>query len=108
MHSIKRALQTPLALLLFCAALVLLPVIVCAEPTLQYSWSMDTNPGWTTEGDWAFGKPTGGGGGFGNPDPTSGYTGDNVYGYNLSAITERTSPSSISPPRPLTARACRR
>jgi len=45
--------------------------------------SFDTNPGWTTEGQWAFGQPTGGGGEYGGPDPTSGYTGPNVYGYNL-------------------------
>jgi hypothetical protein len=44
---------------------------------------MDTNPGWTTEGQWAFGVPTGKGGQYGRPDPTSGQTGTNVYGYNL-------------------------
>jgi hypothetical protein len=48
-----------------------------------YTWSLDTDPGWSTEGDWAFGKPTGDGGEYGGADPTSGYTGDNVYGYNL-------------------------
>ncbi len=52
-------------------------------PTLQLSWNLDTDPGWTTEGMWAWGQPTGGGGSYGNPDPTSGYTGANVYGYNL-------------------------
>jgi len=45
---------------------------------------MDSDPGWTTQGLWAYGTPTGGGGQYGNPDPTSGYTGSNVYGYNLS------------------------
>jgi hypothetical protein len=41
---------------------------------------LDTDPGWSREGDWAFGRPTGGGGGGGfNPDPTSGYTGTNVW-----------------------------
>ncbi len=34
-------------------------------------------------GQWAFGKPTGAGGQYGYPDPTSGRTGLNVYGYNL-------------------------
>ena len=48
-----------------------------------YLFTMDTNPGWTTEGQWAHGTPTGGGGEYGGPDPTSGYTGTNVYGYNL-------------------------
>jgi hypothetical protein len=52
-------------------------------PTMQYSWTMDFDPGWTTEGQWAWGVPTGGGGSSGGPDPTSGYTGSNVYGYNL-------------------------
>ncbi len=52
-------------------------------PSLIYSWNMDTNPGWTTQGDWAWGQPTGGGGEYGNSDPTSGHTGTNVYGYNL-------------------------
>lgn len=41
----------------------------------------DANPGWAVEGLWAFGRPTGGG--SGNRDPTSGYTGQNVYGFNL-------------------------
>lgn len=41
----------------------------------------DTNPGWTTMGQWAFGVPLGQG--SRNRDPTSGFTGANVYGYNL-------------------------
>ena len=48
-----------------------------------YSWSMETDPGWTTEGDWAWGAPQGGGGEYGNPDPTAGHTGTSVYGYAL-------------------------
>ncbi len=48
-----------------------------------YEFSLDTDPGWSTEGEWAFGQPTGGGGAHGGPDPTSGHTGSNVYGYNL-------------------------
>lgn len=60
--------------------------------TLQYSWNMDTNPGWTTEGLWAWGPPTGGGGQYGGPDPNSGYTGGNVYGYNLSGDYENSLP----------------
>ncbi|MBT6269012.1 MAG: hypothetical protein HOI88_01500 [Phycisphaerae bacterium] len=46
-------------------------------------WNMNTNPGWTTSGQWAWGTPSGNGGEYGNPDPTSGVTGQNVYGYNL-------------------------
>jgi hypothetical protein len=52
-------------------------------PVLIYSYDMSSNPGWTTAGQWAWGTPTGGGGQYGNPDPTSGHSGPNVYGYNL-------------------------
>ena len=50
---------------------------------------MDSNPGWLLDfgagvSRWAWGTPTGGGGEYGNPDPTSGYTGSNVVGYSLS------------------------
>ncbi len=45
---------------------------------------LDTDPSWTTEGDWEFGQPLGAGGNaHGYADPTSGYTGNNVYGFNL-------------------------
>ncbi|MBN2448519.1 MAG: trypsin-like peptidase domain-containing protein [Phycisphaerae bacterium] len=57
-------------------------------PQIVYDFPMDTNPGWTTQGLWAFGTPTGGGGQYGEPDPTSGYTGSYVYGYNLSGDYE--------------------
>ena len=44
----------------------------------------DSDPGWIMEGQWEFGVPTGQGGEeYGNPDPTSGYTGPNVFGVNL-------------------------
>jgi hypothetical protein len=53
-------------------------------PHKQYAWTMDADPGWRTTGAWAFGVPQGlGGTSWGNPDPTSGHTGMNVYGYNL-------------------------
>jgi formylglycine-generating enzyme required for sulfatase activity len=49
-----------------------------------YNYSLDISPMWTIEGQWEFGVPTGGGGSEnGNQDPTSGYTGYNVYGVNL-------------------------
>jgi hypothetical protein len=57
-----------------------------------YENTMDTNPGWTVQGLWAFGRPTGGGGEYGGPDPTSGHTGTNVYGYNLSGDYENNLP----------------
>jgi len=48
----------------------------------------DADPGWTIDNGgnahgWAFGQPSGGGGAYGSPDPTSGFTGSNVYGVNL-------------------------
>jgi hypothetical protein len=48
-----------------------------------YSWNMSSDPGWTTEGDWEYGVPMGMGGEHGYPDPTAGYSGESVYGYNL-------------------------
>jgi hypothetical protein len=50
---------------------------------ILHTFSLDINPGWTVEGEWAFGQPLGGGGVNGNPDPSNGYTGTNVYGVNL-------------------------
>ncbi len=44
----------------------------------RYFWPLDSDPGWTCESDWEWGVPQGNSG-----DPTSGYTGQNVYGYNL-------------------------
>jgi len=48
-----------------------------------YAADMTADPGWILEGQWAWGQPTGGGGSHGCPDPVSGYTGNNVIGYNL-------------------------
>jgi len=53
-------------------------------PVPVITFDMDTNPGWSMNGEWAFGKPTGQGGySHGYPDPTSGATGQNVCGINL-------------------------
>ncbi len=52
-------------------------------PQLVHDFPLDEDPGWTMTGDWEFGVPLGGGGQYGGPDPTSGHTGDNVYGYDL-------------------------
>lgn len=54
--------------------------------TLVHSFLLTTNPGWATEGLWAYGQPTGGG--TPSRDPTSGFTGPNVYGYNLAGNYE--------------------
>ncbi len=50
--------------------------------------NMDSDPDWTVVGGsgfmkWAYGDPTGQRGSGQNPDPDNGYTGTNVYGYNL-------------------------
>ena len=58
-------------------------VLAVGDPALRHEWPFDSDPGWTTEGQWAFGQPTGGGGENGGPDPTSGFTDSNVYGYVL-------------------------
>lgn len=53
-------------------------------PETIYEIMLDSNPGWSTQGQWAFGVPAGqGGDDHGNPDPSSGYTGQNVFGVNL-------------------------
>ncbi|MCE9619658.1 MAG: proprotein convertase P-domain-containing protein [Planctomycetes bacterium] len=54
----------------------------CPTPVVVYSEPMDSNPGWTTEGLWAWGTPAGAAVSSGSPDPTSGFTGTKVYGYN--------------------------
>jgi hypothetical protein len=55
--------------------------ITVGGPQVVYSFPMDADPNWATEGAWGFGQPTGAG--SHNGDPSSGYTGINVYGYNL-------------------------
>lgn len=52
--------------------------IAFPPPVSIYSFQMDSDLRWTTEGQWEFGQPAGVGG-----DPASGHTGLNVYGYNL-------------------------
>ncbi|MBM4027252.1 MAG: hypothetical protein FJ280_17880 [Planctomycetes bacterium] len=52
---------------------------------------LDDDPGWTRQGQWEFGKPTGQGGEeHGNPDPTGGYTGQNVFGVHLNGDYDTT------------------
>ncbi|MFO7614051.1 MAG: lectin like domain-containing protein [Bacteroidales bacterium] len=57
--------------------------LVVGDGELHYEWPLNEDPGWTTEADWAFGQPLGLGGENGSPDPTAGFTGNFVYGYNL-------------------------
>lgn len=59
-----------------------------AGPEIVFEELLDADPGWATEGSWAWGTPTGGGGEHGPTDPSAGYTGANVYGYNLAGDYE--------------------
>jgi lysyl endopeptidase len=52
-------------------------------PVMVLGFPLDVDPGWTLGAGWAFGTPNGAGGQYGYPDPTAGYTGSNVLGYNL-------------------------
>ncbi len=54
---------------------------VIGVPELVCSFNLDTNPGWSMTGAWAFGHPQGLG--SHNKDPNNGHTGTNVFGYNL-------------------------
>jgi len=59
-------------------------VILDLVPPAVAEFNLDTDPGWPRGGQWAHGKPTGGGGtAHGHPDPTAGATGSNVLGINL-------------------------
>lgn len=59
-------------------------LVLTLIPPVIASFNMDTDPGWTKQGEWAYGTPTGGGGtAHGEPDPTAGATGTKVYGINL-------------------------
>lgn len=73
--------------------------IAIGSPQPIHSFPLDSNPGWSTQGQWAFGVPTGGGSAAG--DPTSGFTGANVYGYNLNGNYT----NNINPPLYLTTSA---
>ncbi len=53
-------------------------------PERLHHFPLDADPGWTCQGQWEFGEPAGEGGDeLLGPDPPSGHTGPNVYGYNL-------------------------
>ncbi len=57
-------------------------ITVTGVSEIVYSYPLDENPGWSTQGNWAFGTPLGGGSHA--ADPTGGHTGSKVYGFNLS------------------------
>lgn len=54
----------------------------CPVQTVVYSEPLNSNPGWTSTGLWAFGTPVGTAVTTGGADPKAGFTGTNVYGYN--------------------------
>jgi hypothetical protein len=58
-------------------------ILIAGEAGVIYSWNMNEDPGWTADSQWEWGVPQGQGGSHGNPDPSSGFTGENVFGYNL-------------------------
>lgn len=56
-----------------------------------YRFSLDSDPRWILEGQWEYGVPTGQRcGAWGNNDPTSGHTGQNVIGVNLKGCYDLT------------------
>jgi hypothetical protein len=55
-------------------------------PQLIHDFPLDSDPGWSVESSWGFGQPSGGG--SHNGDPSSGYTGASVLGYNLNGDYE--------------------
>ncbi|MBI9019293.1 MAG: hypothetical protein JEZ07_18730 [Phycisphaerae bacterium] len=63
-------------------------------------FDLDNDPQWSMGGQWQFGQPQGAGGTvYGNPDPTAGFTGTNVYGVNLAGDYD----TAIADPYYLTA-----
>ncbi len=64
-----------------------------AAPEFAYNFPLEVDPGWSVDGDWAFGQPLGIMG-----DPIAGFTGTKVYGYNLAGVYGH----NINPPDYLT------
>jgi uncharacterized repeat protein (TIGR01451 family) len=59
-------------------------VALNVSPPRVYFFSLDSDPGWSRQGEWAFGKPAGlGGTSYGYHDPSNGATSTNVFGINL-------------------------
>lgn len=57
------------------------PAALTLTPPVIYNFPLDSNPGWSADTGWAFGRPAGLG--SYNRDPSRAYTGQYVYGYNL-------------------------
>ncbi|MFH1699633.1 MAG: M28 family peptidase [Candidatus Zixiibacteriota bacterium] len=75
-----------------------LTAIVGSEQIIIFEDDFETDKSWIATGQWERGTPLGQGGDHGYPDPSSAYSGDNVYGYNLAGDY----PPNL-PPRFLTA-----
>ncbi len=68
-------------------------VMAATGINVAFADDFETDLGWTVSGgSWARGTPTGGGGEYGSPDPSSAYSGANVFGYNLSGDYENSMP----------------
>ncbi len=57
-------------------------------PPVVVEFDLNTDPGWSAEGQWEYGTPLGLDG-----DPASGATGSKVYGYNLSGAYSNNMPA---------------
>ncbi|MFQ5452818.1 MAG: thrombospondin type 3 repeat-containing protein [Candidatus Zixiibacteriota bacterium] len=67
--------------------------IVATNAIIPFEDDFETDKGWTVSGGlWARGVPNGGGGQYGGPDPSSGYSTPNVFGYNLNGDYENNLP----------------
>ncbi|MCG6879421.1 MAG: hypothetical protein LJE96_09790 [Deltaproteobacteria bacterium] len=62
MRLMKPSLKTWFVWIFLPAVLLLISSTASAAPTLRDSWNMDEDPGWTTQGLWAYWTPLGGGG----------------------------------------------
>ncbi|MBN1552294.1 S8 family serine peptidase, partial [bacterium] len=69
-------------------------ILTTMERIVLLNETMDSHPGWIGEGLWNWGLPTGNGGDHGQPDPLSGYSGSNVFGYNLNGGYENNLPAT--------------
>ncbi len=68
------------------------PIITTGIVT-AFADDFEADSGWTvSSGSWARGTPTGGGGQYGEPDPSSAHSGMNVFGYNLNGDYENSMP----------------
>ncbi|MFH2036006.1 MAG: putative Ig domain-containing protein, partial [Candidatus Zixiibacteriota bacterium] len=66
---------------------------VATESINVFADDFESDMGWTVSGgSWSRGTPTGGGGQYGGPDPSSGHSGSNVFGYNLNGDYENSMP----------------